>query len=150
MTSHRDGQEIMAYCICFASTGCSGLVFWGGSLHTHSKMHAFFCPFHTRCLFTRTLTFCMHFLPCLAACRVAAERAQEFQKAYHEAGKAMGELIGEPGFVEQVGVGVGRVLHGASWGAPGFVEQVWPVVSVSVRALLSSGEGSHGHGGAHR
>ena len=31
-----------------------------------------------------------------------AERAQQFQKAYHEAGEKMEALIGAPEFVEQV------------------------------------------------
>lgn len=34
-----------------------------------------------------------------------AERAQEFQAAYHAACDAMKELVGEPGFVEVCGAG---------------------------------------------
>ena len=41
---------------------------------------------------------------------ILAERAAEFQKAYHEAGEKMKELIGEPGFAPEVRARVGR-LH---------------------------------------
>lgn len=52
----------------------------------------------------------------------AAERAQEFQAAYHAAAESMKELIGAPGFVEQVGGRCGaapRSCRGAPWGCAG-------------------------------
>ena len=66
-----------------------------------------------------------------------AERAAEFQKAYHEAGEKMKELIGEPGFAPEVGAeGVGTLCAGKLGSGCRWQHTARPAPSASRRLLL--------------